>query len=142
VKFRMPATMDEAVRLATTIENAEQQWPSDRRVFGIYHVDVECFNCHLKGHMSRDCKARPYVRPRGGSNPRLFRRSGWTADRGRGRNPMVSPGWARPFPPASTESRGMRDRQQHRGSDNPNAEGPVSRPPLPARPTGSSSRRN
>jgi hypothetical protein len=142
VKFNMPATMDQAVRLAITIENAERQWPSDRRVFAIAREDVVCFSCHRKGHISRDCKARSYTRPRGDSNSRFCSRNGWTAERGRGRNPMVGRGWARPTPPAPTGSRGMQNRQQYRGPGNPNAEGPVSRPPLPARPTGGSSRRN
>jgi hypothetical protein len=128
VKFRMAEKMEEAVRLAITIENAEQQWPSDRRVFAIARADVECYSCHRKGHISRNYKARSYARPRGGSNSKFFSRNGWTTERGRGRNPMVSRGWARPTPPVSSESRGMRDRQQHRGSGNPNAEGPVSSP--------------
>jgi hypothetical protein len=138
VKFRLPATMDEAVRLAIKIENAERKWPSDRRDFGIDHVGTECFNCHWKGHISRDCEARSYVRPRRDSNPWHFRRSGWTAELGSGRIPMVSRGWTKPSLP---RPRIMRDRQQHRGTGNPNAKGPVSRPQLLARPTGGSSRR-
>jgi hypothetical protein len=39
-KFRMPATMDEAVRLAVTIENAEQQKPPERRVFTTSRADI------------------------------------------------------------------------------------------------------
>jgi hypothetical protein len=40
VKFRMPATMDEAVRLAVTIENAEQQRTPERRVFMAAHTEI------------------------------------------------------------------------------------------------------
>jgi D-lyxose ketol-isomerase len=43
VKFRMPATMDEAVRLAVTIENAEQQKTPERRVFTTSQADITCY---------------------------------------------------------------------------------------------------
>jgi hypothetical protein len=45
----MPSSMDEAVQLAVTAENAEQQWPSARKVFMAALADVECFKCHKKG---------------------------------------------------------------------------------------------
>jgi hypothetical protein len=58
VKFRMPATMDEAVRLAVTIENAEQQRTPERRVFTTSQADIICYQCNQKGHMARQCRAR------------------------------------------------------------------------------------
>jgi hypothetical protein len=84
VKFRMPATMNEASRLAVTTENAEQQWPSDRRVFATALTDIACFRCNQKGHIAGDNNTRP------------FGRNGWAARRGRGRSPMTSRGWNRP----------------------------------------------
>jgi hypothetical protein len=136
VKIRAPSNMDEAVRLAVTVENAQQQWPSDRRVFATAFADVECFNCHRKGHISKYCKTRPYVRPRGGNNPRPLDQSGWTTGRGRGRNPTTRYGRARITPPVSSESRDVRDRNPQKHSDNPNGGGPVSRPQRPARQRG------
>jgi hypothetical protein len=94
IKIRVPSNMDEAVRLAVTVEHAEQRWPSDRE-----DADVECFKCHQRGHMYRDCRNRSYVRPRGGSNPRPLEQSRWTTRRGRGRNPTVSYGGARATSP-------------------------------------------
>jgi hypothetical protein len=55
VTFRMPATMDKAVRLAVTIENAEQQKTPERRVFTTSQTDITCYQ---KGHMARQCRAR------------------------------------------------------------------------------------
>jgi hypothetical protein len=124
--------------LAVTVENAEQQWPSDRKVFATAHADVECFKCHKKGHMYKDCRNRSYVRPRGGSNQRPLEQSGWTTGRGRGRDPTARYGRARTTPPMSSESRDMRDRNPQKNSDNPNGGGPVSRPQHPARLRGGS----
>ncbi|KDR10115.1 hypothetical protein L798_00184 [Zootermopsis nevadensis] len=56
VKFRMPATMDEAVRLAVTIENAEQQKTAEKQVFTT--AEVICYQCNQKGHITRNCRAR------------------------------------------------------------------------------------
>jgi hypothetical protein len=59
VKFRMPATMNEAVRLAVTIENAEHQSTHERRVFLTANTEIACYNCNQKGHMAKHCRARP-----------------------------------------------------------------------------------
>jgi hypothetical protein len=98
VKFRMPATMDEAVQLAVVIENAEQQWPSDRRVFATALTDIACIRCNQKGHIARNCRTQSQTRPAGDNNTRPFGQNGWATRRGWGRPLMTSRGWSRPTP--------------------------------------------
>jgi hypothetical protein len=58
VQCQMPTTMEQAVRLAITVENAEkhkQITGGSKRVFAM-KSEVECFKCNRKGHYAKDCK--------------------------------------------------------------------------------------
>jgi hypothetical protein len=68
----MPANMDEAVRLAITIENAEQQKTPERRVFTIALTEITCYQCNKKGHVAKHCRVRPS--PNQYRNSTIFKR--------------------------------------------------------------------
>jgi hypothetical protein len=58
VEFQMLSTMEEAVRLAVTVENAEkhkQMVVGSRKVFAS-KKEFECYRCNQSGLYARDCQ--------------------------------------------------------------------------------------
>ena len=81
VRFRMPHTLEEAVQVAVTVNNAERVRAQDpNRVFSTKRDSssqgVICYNCGNKGHYAKDCGS-----PRRDGNPG----NNHGADGGRGR---------------------------------------------------------
>lgn len=63
VQFQMPATMEQAVRIAVTVENTEKHKNmagGSKRVFTARR-EIECFKCNRRGHYARDCWQDPRV---------------------------------------------------------------------------------
>jgi hypothetical protein len=63
VQFQMPGTMEQAVRLAVTIENVQkhkQLMDGPRKIFAARR-DVECYRCAKTGHYMKDCGQDPYL---------------------------------------------------------------------------------
>jgi hypothetical protein len=61
VQFQMPSSMEQAVRLAVTIENAErhrQMREGPRKIFTARR-DAKCYRCAERGHYARDCRRDP-----------------------------------------------------------------------------------
>jgi hypothetical protein len=61
VQFQMPSTMEQAVRLAVTVENAErhrQMKDGPRKIFTTRR-DAKCYRCAGIGHYARDCRREP-----------------------------------------------------------------------------------
>jgi hypothetical protein len=57
VQFQMPSTMEQAVRLAVTVENVErlrQMREGPRKVFTA-QSEIKCFHCAGIGHYAREC---------------------------------------------------------------------------------------
>lgn len=76
VQFQMPNTMEQAVRLAVTVESAERQRQmkeGPRKVF-VAKPDTTCYRCGGTGHYARDCR-------RNSNNATPGRRS-WDDQRG------------------------------------------------------------
>jgi len=58
VQFQTPSTMEQAVKLAITVENVEkhkQVVRGSRKVFA-NKKDIECYRCNQTGHYARDCQ--------------------------------------------------------------------------------------
>ena len=62
VRYRMPATLTEALQIASTVTEVEtmearraqqHKLQSPNRIF-----TVTCFNCNKQGHVARDCRSR------------------------------------------------------------------------------------
>jgi hypothetical protein len=56
VQFQMPSTMEQAMRLAVTVENVEkhrQLTEGTKQIFAARR-DVECFRCTKVGHFARN----------------------------------------------------------------------------------------
>jgi hypothetical protein len=61
VQFQMPSTMEQAVRLAVTVENVEkhrQLTDGAKKIFAAKR-EVECYRCRKTGHYARDCRQEP-----------------------------------------------------------------------------------
>jgi hypothetical protein len=57
VQFQMPSTMEQAVRLAVTVENVErlrQMKEGPRKIFTA-RPEIKCYQCAGIGHYARDC---------------------------------------------------------------------------------------
>jgi hypothetical protein len=62
VQFQMPSTMEQAVRLAVTIENVEKQkqlTDGPKKIFAARRA-VECYRCAKTGHYTKDCGQDPH----------------------------------------------------------------------------------
>jgi hypothetical protein len=62
VRFRMPHTLEEAVQVVVTVNNAERlRAPDTKRVFSARKDNssqgVVCFNCGKRSHYARECRA-------------------------------------------------------------------------------------
>jgi hypothetical protein len=68
VQFQMPCTMEQAVRLAVTIENVErlrQMKEGPRKIFTT-RQEIKCYHCQGMGHYARDCQRNPSSSSLGG----------------------------------------------------------------------------
>jgi len=66
VQFQMPSTMEQAVKLAVTVENIEkhqQMVGGSRKVFA-NKKGIECYTCNQSGHYARDCQQEQSSRNR------------------------------------------------------------------------------
>jgi hypothetical protein len=164
VKFRMPASMDEAVRLAITIENAEQQKTPERCVFTAAHTEIMCYQCNQKGHMARHYRARSSSNQNRNSvafNQRFPNDRGAI---GRGHGRPAPRHWQRGSPPppggrctychvnwhfrqncpklAFNKPTFRKEQNQTGNTADPNLGGPATRPPLPGHMNGGPSKGN
>ncbi|KDR16987.1 hypothetical protein L798_09316 [Zootermopsis nevadensis] len=147
----MPANMDEAVRLAVTIENAEQQKTSERQVFTT--AEVVCYQCNQKGHIARNCRSKSFQNQGRGRflNRNRFHSEGMQG-RGRGGNNSYFRTEPRCTYCHSTwhyrgqcpkMSRNPKfNRERNSPSSDPNSSGSANRPPPPSPKNGGMTRRN
>lgn len=57
VRYRMPATIAEAIQLAVTVAAVEARRPSQQSR-NVFFTQVTCFNCNRAGHMAKDCRVK------------------------------------------------------------------------------------
>lgn len=64
VRYRMPATMTEAIQLAVTVSAAESRRPHFNHNRDVFITQLTCFNCNQVGHKAKDCRVRKFTNPK------------------------------------------------------------------------------
>jgi hypothetical protein len=96
VQFQMPGIMEQAVRLAITVENAEkhkQLTGGAKKVFANKR-EIECFKCTKRGHFAKDCWQGPHHSGQYMGHDQTFRQRDFPSRDPR--SPQGGRGWGRP----------------------------------------------
>lgn len=65
VRILMPKTLKEAIQLAVTSDSLDRKeqgnngGPAGTISSNVFSIEISCYSCGMRGHVTRDCRSKP-----------------------------------------------------------------------------------